>query len=230
MLVYCGITMVKPITELARTFEKREGIKIAIAQGASEDLFQSAKKSRLGDLYLPGEPSFLLKHQPEGLFGEHVIVGYNQIALVVQKGNPKRVKGDVRDLLRKDLVVIIGSSDSGSIGHWTKNMLDSQKIYAQVVKNAVTLSPDSRTLNLAIKRGEADVALNWRATAFFQENVDYLDVIDLSRKIAKPQALYLIALKFSRNPALAERFMNFVASEEGQTVMRKFGFLDNQLK
>ncbi len=49
LLLYCGITMVRPMTEIAQNFEKRENVKITIAQGGSEDLFQSAKKSAVGD-------------------------------------------------------------------------------------------------------------------------------------------------------------------------------------
>ena len=35
LLIYCGITMVRPITDIARLFEKNEKITIAIAQGGS---------------------------------------------------------------------------------------------------------------------------------------------------------------------------------------------------
>ncbi len=61
LLLYCGITMVHPMTEIARVFEARENVKLSIAQGGSEHLYQSAKKSGVGDWYLPGEPSFRAK-------------------------------------------------------------------------------------------------------------------------------------------------------------------------
>jgi len=70
LLIYCGITMVRPMTDIARLFEKQEKVTIAIAQGGSEDLYQSARNEppRVS-LYLPGEPAFRVKHQPEGLAG-----------------------------------------------------------------------------------------------------------------------------------------------------------------
>ena len=128
MLLYCGITMVKPMTEIAQIFEKRENVKILVAQGGSEDLYQSAKKTGVGDWYLPGEPSYRDKHLNEGLFGEFVTVGYNQMAMIVQKGNPKKVKADPREMLRKDLVVIIGNAESGSVGQEAKKVLDDAGI------------------------------------------------------------------------------------------------------
>ena len=58
LIFYVGITMVKPMTELAKQFEAKEGVKIKILQGGSEDLYQSAKSSGAGDLYMPGALSY----------------------------------------------------------------------------------------------------------------------------------------------------------------------------
>jgi molybdate transport system substrate-binding protein len=228
LLLYCGITMVHPMTEIAHLFEAREHVKLAIAQGGSEHLYQSAKKSGVGDWYLPGEPSYRAKYLKEGLLGSFVTVGYNQMALMVQKGNPKQVKGDPQELLRKDLTAIVGNATSGSVGQETKDILDSLGIYQKVVKAAAFLSPDSRSLALALKRKEADLAMNWRAVGYFADNINSVDTIDLPSHLAKPQALELSLLASSRQPDLARRFMALAASEEGQAIFRKHGFLDNR--
>lgn len=228
MLLYCGITMIRPMTEIARAFEQKENVKITLAQGGSEDLYQSLKKSRVGDLYLPGEPTYRSKYLGEGLLGEVVNVGYNQLALVVKKGNPKKVKGDPKELLRPDLTIIVGNADSGSVGKETKDVLEAVGIYQKVLDAAVFLAPDSRVLNNAMKKGEADAILNWRATAFFPDNMAAMDVVDLNPKLAKPQALLLNLLTFSKNKEIAQRFMAFTAGEEGQAIYRKWGFLDNK--
>jgi molybdate transport system substrate-binding protein len=228
LLLYCGITMIRPMTEIAQNFEKRENIKLTLAQGGSEDLFQSAKKSGVGDWYLPGEPSYYQKHLKEGLFTEHVTVGYNQMAMMVQKGNPKGVKPDPREMLRKDLIAIIGNAESGSVGQEAKNILDQLDIYPKVIRQTAFLAPDSRSLVNAMKKGEADITMNWRAVGFFPDNAAKLDVIDLDAKLARPQALLLIQLKSTKNAELAKRFMSYAAGEEGQAIFRKHGFLDNK--
>lgn len=228
VLIYCGITMIRPMTEIARTFEQRENIKISLAQGGSEDLYQSLKKSGVGDLYLPGEPTFRSKYLAEGLLGDVVTVGYNQLAIMVKKGNPKQIKGDVKELLRSDVTTIIGNAESGSVGKETKDVLTSAGIYNKVLDASIYLSPDSRGLNNAMKNGEADAILNWRATGFFPDNAKFVDVIDLNPKLAPPQSLLLNLLTFSQNKELAKRFMQYAAGNEGQAVFRKFGFLDNK--
>ncbi len=229
LLIYCGITMVRPMNEIARNFERLENVKISMAQGGSEDLYQSARKSRQGDLYLPGEPTYRSKYVSEGLLGEVVTVGYNQLAIMVAKGNPRKVKGDLKELLRDDLAIMIGNATTGSVGKETKDVLDTVGLYDKVVERAILLAPDSRVLSNAMKKGEADAILNWRAVGFFSDNVQFVDVVDLDARLAKPQALLLNLLTFSNNPALARRFMAYAAGTEGQAIFRKHGFLDNSV-
>jgi len=230
LLIYCGITMVRPVIELARVFEQKEGIRITVSQGGSEDLYQSLKLSRQGDLYMPGEPSYRDKHVLEGLLGQAKTVGYNQLAMFVQKGNPKHVSANLNELLRPDLVLILGNAQSGSVGQASKSLLDRFKMYPRAISKAAFLLPDSRALTLSLKRGEADVTLCWRATAFFPDNLPHMDVVDLSPGIATPQALLANLLTFSSHTPEASRFIELMVSAQGQAVFRKHGFLDATLK
>jgi molybdate transport system substrate-binding protein len=227
LLIYCGITMVKPIGEMAAEFEKQHDVKIKISQGGSEDLYKSLKLSQKGDIYLPGEPTFRTKYVGEGLLGDYKTIGYNQAALFVRKGNPKNVTADVKQLLRSDLTVLVAAENQGSIGSETKRMLTQAGIYERVVDNAAQVSPDSRTINAALKKGEADITLNWRATAFFPDNSPHIDIVDLPVSVAVPQALLMNLTTLSTQKALAQQFIDYAASATGQSIMRKHGFLDN---
>ena len=230
LLIYCGITMVRPINEMGQLFEKENNIKVTVSQGGSEDLYRSLKTARKGDLYLPGEPNYRTKYVGEGLMGDFATIGYNQAALFVAEGNPKSVKADVKELLRSDLTVVLCSPEQGSIGQETQRVLKSAHIYDEATAQASALLPDSRTLNLALKKKEADLTLNWRATAFFPDNAAAIDPIDLPTDVAVPQALLLNLLTFSEQPEMAKAFMAFASSEKGQAIMRKHGFLDAQQK
>ena len=58
LLFYVGITMVKPVNELAKNFEKANNCTIKILQGGSQDLYDNAKASQVGDLYLSDSVSY----------------------------------------------------------------------------------------------------------------------------------------------------------------------------
>lgn len=226
ILIYCGITMVKPIKEIAGLIESRQGIKVTVSQGGSEDLYEALKLARVGDIYFPGSDSYRHRYLPEGLLGEAVPVGYNVASLMVAKGNPKQVKADIRELLRPDLTAVVCNPETGSIGSETKRILDKAQLSAEVLNRSAFLATDSRNLMQAMKNQQADVILNWRATAFFPENRTLVDVLDLDPAISQPSKLELNLLSFTRHEAEARAFVALAASPEGQAIFRKHGFLD----
>jgi len=229
LLIYCGITMVKPITEIAKILEQQENIKVHVSQGGSKDLYKSLKHSQIGDLYLPGSSSYRERNLKDGLLTDYKLVGYNQAAILVKKNNPKQITATLDQLLRKDLSVVVCNPESGSIGRETKKILTKQNIYEQVISNTAFLNSDSRTLNNSLKKDKADVIINWRATAFFENNIDHIDVIDLPIDVAKPKALQINLLSFSKHPQIAKRFIELTASKEGQKIFREHGFLDKEM-
>jgi len=230
ILAYIGITMAKPMAEIARAIEKKHGVSVIITQGGSEDLYQSLKAAQKGDLYMPGSASYREKHLSEGLLGEFVEVGYNQASFLVAKGNPKGVTGDIEQVLRDDLDLVICNPDSGSIGRETKRILTQAGIYKDAFEGAEFLTTDSRNLNNAMRNGDADLIINWRATAFFDNNRPIIDVIDLPPDLATPKKLQLSLLTFSAHPDIARKMMAFTASPQGQAIFRKYGFIDAEGK
>jgi molybdate transport system substrate-binding protein len=226
LLIYCGITMVKPVKEIASLFENRNHIKITISQGGSEDLYAALKLARKGDIYFPGAASYRQQYFPEGLLGDMVPVGYNVASLMVAKGNPKRVKAELAELLRPDLSAVICDPETGSIGNETKKILEHAGMLKAIMDRSTFLATDSRNLMQAMKTGQADVVVNWRATAFFPENRDIVDVLDLDPAVSRPSRLELNLLTFSKQAEEARKFMALAASAEGQAIFRKHGFLD----
>lgn len=226
LLLYCGITMVSPMREIADLIEEEHGVIISMTNGGSQDLYDSLSFSRQGDLYLPGSDSYRTKNIDEGLLGDFEHVGFNQAALMVPAGNPKGLTADLQQLANPELAVVLCNPESGSIGRETKRILDGVDLWARAEDNTVYLTTDSRNLNLAIKNGDADLILNWRATAFFPENREQTDVIDLDPEVAAPKKLVLNLLTFSKYPEIAKSFMGRAASPEGQAIFRKYGFLD----
>lgn len=224
--MYCGITMVKPIKKLAAIFEKSHNCTITIIQGGSEDLYQSLKMSRAGDLYFPGSPHYRNKHLQEGLLGDFVEVGYNQATMVVPEGNPKKINSDINNLTDSRYKVVIGNPESCSIGKQAEKVLKNVGLFEQVVENSITLAADSRNMNKLLIDGSADIIFNWKATAFFEENRGKMDALNLDESIAPKNKLLINLLTFSKQPELARQFMKLATSKTGQKVFKDYGFTD----
>lgn len=231
LIFYCGITMVKPMTEISKIIEKKHNCTIKILQGGSQDLYDSIKSSKAGDIFLPGKDDYLDKNAKDGYFGDYrKYVGYNQAAIFVQKGNPKKVKG-LNDLLSPELAVILCNPKSGSIGKATEEVLKAYKgakFFQEAYDNAAEIGTDSRNINKALLDKKADMAINWKATVEWDENSKGISIVEIDEKYSPKDKLLITTLKSSKgaNLEIAKSLIDFTASKEGQAIMKKYGFVD----
>ncbi|MES9940727.1 MAG: substrate-binding domain-containing protein [Candidatus Thiodiazotropha sp. 6PLUC2] len=223
LLVYCGITLIKPMSEIASILEEREGIKISIIKGGSGNLLKSIRFNRIGDLYLPGSESYIKQANDEGLISESIHVGYNKAALMVRKGNPKKVKPDLSELLRPDLYVVLGNADSGSIGKETKKILSSAGLLENVMLNVRELTTDSKRLTDVINNSEADLVINWFAPSTWPENSNFIDTLPIDEQYANKKRLVLGLLSTAKYPKIARLFLDYASSKDGIDIFNRYG-------
>lgn len=228
LLFYVGITMVKPVNELAKNFEKTHNCSIKILQGGSQDLYDSIKTSQVGDLYLPGSTSYRDKYIKDGLLLDGKFVGFNKLALVVKKGNPKNIKPSLDELLNEKYKVVIGNEQSGSVGEASKKLLTKNEMYEKVISNAISLVPDSRNLINSLKNNEADLVLNWYATTFWDDNKEFVEALPMDDKYSDKAKLVFNLLSTSQNKELSKQFMEYASSTEGKEIFKKYGFLNDE--
>ncbi|NPA11335.1 MAG: solute-binding protein [Epsilonproteobacteria bacterium] len=218
LVFYCGITMAKPMAELADKFHKKTGISIKIIPGSSKGLLKTIKKSKMGDLYLPGSEKYVLNNKT--LFPAYEYVGFNKLAIIVKSSNPKNIK-TLNDLLRKDVKDVLCNYKLSSCGKESKKVLQKKGIFWKVYDKCISIELDSKPLNNMVLT-YADAGLNWKATTKWKEFKNKLKAIDI--KEAKKHNLYLAVIKYSKELEKAKKFLNFV--KQNIDVMKRYGFED----
>lgn len=226
LLIYSGITMIAPMTELMEIFQARENCEVIMTKGGSGNLLHSIKVNKVGDLYLPGSDVYIQKAQKEGIVIDSVHVGYNKAVIMVQKGNPKKIPCDLEVFTNKDLYVVIGNPESGSIGKQTKSILTKAGFFDEVVNNAREFTTDSKDLALALKNKQADVVINWYAVTTWPEYQPYITSLGIPPEYAQKKKMVLGLLAISKEKELAKKFMQLAASEEGREIFNKYGLYD----
>jgi len=220
--------MVKPMREISDLIEKRENCKITISRGATADLYTSAKNSQIGDLFLSGSNKFVEKYSKDSLLLNELPYSYNQPVLFVRKGNPKNIAADARNLANDNFTIIIGNPESCAIGMMTKCILDEYGMYKKVFLKSVSLASDSKDINRIMKENDIiDLAMNWSVTAEFNENKNFLDILELPDSIAHKEILSVYLLAFSQQKELSKKIMNFIVSDEGKSIFKNYGFSVN---
>ena len=226
LLIYCGITMVHPMVEIAKIIETQEKCHIEILKGGSGHLYEIITDNQVGDIFLPGSASFMDKARQEKIVNDTVVVGYNRAALMVQKGNPLNITADLHNLGDPRYAVVIANPDNCSIGRLSKHLLENLNLYQTTLDNAIYMTTDSKYLTKAIKEKKADLILNWQAPAFWPENLEAVEILPLDEKSASQHTLILGRLKFSKHPDIVKKFMQIANSPEGQAIFKRYGFHD----
>ena len=225
LLIYCGITMIRPMKEIADKIEELFNCTINITKGGSGNLLKAIVYNKYGDLYLPGSERYysIIDKKYKGLILDQVLVGYNKAVIYVQKGNPLHLTNNLEILANPKYRVMIGNPDSGSIGKETKKILEKRGIYQQVVENSIRFTTVSKNLLNAIKNKEADITINWYAPSTWDDNYRFVETLEIDPAYAKPKKLILGLLKFTKHPDIARAFMELASSEKGKQIFKKYG-------
>lgn len=219
LLVYCGAGMKEPMEEIAQLFEEREGIRIEYTYGGSAQLLSQIELYQKGDAYMPGALAYIQSAMDKGFVDQTENVVYHVITIVVPKGNPANIT-TLEDLARPGVKVAIGEPTGPAIGQGTKKMLEKDGLWDAVSANAVVRSATVNELLVYVAMNQADAALIYEDLF----NPEAMEKIEIPRAQGKVDVVPIGTLTFSENKQNAEKFMNFVASDEGKAIFAKHGF------
>lgn len=209
-------------TKLAFNFAGSDTLETQIAEGAPADVFASANKTQMQ------------KAQDAGLLlGDPRIFARNQLAIVVPKDNPGRIKS-ASDLSRSGVHLVL-AAPTVPVGNYARIAFANlaklpeygapfeQNVAANVVSNEV----DVKAVVTKISLGEGDAGVCY-LTDITPAVAKSVSTIAFPAGIA-PEAAYPIAVvKASKNPAAAKAFIDFILSPEGQAYLKDRGFIVGQ--
>ncbi len=185
----------------------------------SDQLALQLQQGAPADVYAAASPKYpeLLYHQ--GLLRKPVVFATNRLVLIVPGNNPARI-GSVYDLRRPGIKLVIG--DKGvPIGAYTRQILDTIGITADVLKNVVSQETDVKGIVSKVALGEADVG--------FVYVTDAKPVASRAKTVplpawAQPPVRYEIAVVKGQQEAAARAFVKRVTGKTGRAALRKAGF------
>jgi molybdate transport system substrate-binding protein len=220
LLVYCGAGMMEPMEEIADLFFEEEGVEIQYTFAGAAHLLSQIELYQTGDLYMPGARSDIESAMEKGLVDETRDVVYHVPCIITPKGNPTGVES-LEDLAEPGVRVVLGDPTGNPIGKISKKMLESLGIWDEVEDNIVAFSGTVNELLVYISLGQADAAIVWE-DLFDSET---MDKVEIPQEMNAIKVVSIGTLVFSEDEETAEKFMNFVASEEGKAVFADHGFV-----
>jgi molybdate transport system substrate-binding protein len=177
-----------------------------IEQGASADDFAPADTTNMDKLKADGFTS-----------GSSQVFAHNKLEIVVAAGNPKGITG-LADL-KKPGVIYITAAPSVPAGKYALQILAS----AGVKITPKSLETDVKSVVSKIELGEADAGIVYvtdvKAAGSKVTGVPIPDAVNVI-------ATYpIVAVRSAKNSSLANAFIAYVLSADGQATLLSFGFL-----
>jgi molybdate transport system substrate-binding protein len=177
-----------------------------IEQGASADVFASADTTNMDKLNTDG---FTV--------GTPQVFAHNKLEIVVAAGNPKGITG-LADLAKPG-VIYITAAPTVPAGKYALQILAS----AGVKVTPKSLETDVKSVVSKIELGEADAGIVYvtdvKAAGSKVTGVPIPDSVNVI-------AIYpIVEVKSGNNRSLANAFIDYVLSVDGQAMLQSFGFL-----
>ncbi len=227
LLIFAGAASKPPLEEAAKLFEKKAGIKVDIVFGGSGYVLSQMILSKQGDLYFPGSSDYMELAKRKGVvFPEtEKPVVYLVPAINVQKGNPKNIKS-IKDLTKPGIKVAIANPEGVCVGAYAveiieKNFTPEEK--AQFRKNLINYTESCEKTATAISLKMADAVIGRRVFQYWDP--ERIETIPLKKsEISRIGYIPIAISKFTKNRKLAQRFIDFLLSEEGKAIFRKYNY------
>jgi molybdate transport system substrate-binding protein len=219
--VFSAGAVARPIKKCAEEFKAKSGTEFDFTVGKAENLIEEIAETKKGDLLTCGS-EFILDHaQLKGLILKETrkSLGSRTSAILVQKGNPRKIKS-ISDLAREGMRV--GVSVSGCLtGVWDD--LATKAGYAEQIRNnTVAYADGCGELMSFVNQRKVDAILAW--DAFKNLNMKTMDKIDLPEDLQIHRSTAIGVITFSKNKELAKRFVDFLVSKEGKKIYEKYGW------
>jgi molybdate transport system substrate-binding protein len=158
------------------------------------------------------------------------IFARNKLTIIVPQGNPGGVT-EPKDLAKPGLKLVLAQADVPA-GKYARDAIAKmaadgsfgERFNEEVTGNIVSNEPNVKSVVTKVQLGEADAGIVYTTdvTAGVAGDIETITIPDAFNVIASyPMAV----LAEAKHGAAARSFIDYVLSDAGQTILRKYGFL-----
>jgi molybdate transport system substrate-binding protein len=208
-------------------FEEKTGIKVEVNYGGSGKVLSQMKLTKEGDLYFPGSSDYMEKAKKDGdvIASTEAKVSYLVPAINVQRGNPMHVES-LKDLCKPGIKVAIANPETVCVGLYAVEILEKNLTPAEKTAfkaNLLNFTDSCEKTATAIALKQVDAVLGW--SVFEKWDPETIQTIPLpASQVPRVGYIPIAVSTYSKKQALAQQFIDFLVSPEGQAIVAKYGY------
>jgi len=229
LTVFAAASLTNAFSDIGKAFEAAnpgvnvkfnfggsQALRTQIEQGAQADVFASANTREMDALVTDG----LVPADSAKIFLT------NQLVVILPAKNPAGLS-TLADLSKPGLKLVLAAKEV-PVGNYALQVLDKLDAVLntgyknKVLANVVSYENDVKQVVAKILLGEADAGIVYLSDTITAPDLIKIVIPSENNVVARYP---LAALSHAKNSALAQAFIAYVMSADGQTILHKWGFL-----
>lgn len=207
-------------------YEEKTGVKIAYTGAFAAALGKSLLGSATTEVFAGRVLGLAKKLHDAGKMEYFKPLCFTSYVMVTPKGNPSGIS-DIRDLARPGIKVILAPESSPPGGKAVSGLLKKAGVLEQAMKNAVIKGSCVQRTMQDLVNGKGDVSVVEKRLTRMPQFKGKADIIPIdSEHFPPPPLTFTIGvMTTAKDRALADHYVNFVLSGEGQHFFESAGFI-----
>lgn len=228
--VMAAASLTEPFKEIGLQFEKMHpGVQVTFNFAGSQQLARQIEQGAVADVFASASRKYMDELADNGLLTgvEGQLFARNKLVVILPPANPGNII-QINDLAKPGIQVILAAKEVPAgdyalqfIAKASKDQNFGPEFEENMLKNVVSYEENVKSVLAKVILGEADAGIVYASDAGANK-VQILGIPDNLNIIAD----YPISpIKSSQHVELANRFVEYVLSLEGQAILEKSGFL-----
>ena len=220
LIIYCAAGLRVPMEQIVKDYAAGKA-PFELVFGASQTLLSSMELSKRGDLFLPGDESYLELARARGLVAETIPIARMRVVLAVQKGNPKNIRS-LAGLSGEGFVLGQASPEGAAIGKLTRQALEKAGLWEGIQRRTRVFKATVPDVANDLKLGALDAGFIWDAMLKQYPTLEAVETAELKDAVAR---VSIGVIRGATHPAAALRFARYAAARDrGQAAFASAGF------
>lgn len=221
----CG-GLAEAFQPLNSVFEAQTGAHISYTGAFAAALGKSLLGDAQTEVFAPRVLDLAKKLKEQGKMLAYQPLCFTKYVLVMPKGNPAGIKS-LADLKRPDVRAVLSPDSSAPGGQAVLGLLKKGGVAEEATKNAVFLGSCVQHDVAEVAEGRAHASVVELRITRLPKYRDKLEVIEIPEEYfpAPPIPFTIGVMKWAKNRDLAQKFVEFAVSDQGQKFFEAAGFI-----
>lgn len=224
LVISAASSLTYALDELKKEFEAQNpNITLTLNFASSGKLAYQIEQGAPVDVFLSASAQFMDQIENKDLIAKDSRISFssNEMVLITNTESLSNINSFVQLKNENIDMIAIGNPDSVPAGEYAIEILKNLNLWDDL-KNKIVYAKDVRQVLAYVESGNVDYGIVYYSDALTSEDIKILSTASnkLHTKIDYPAAI----LNDSKNKEEAQLFLEYLASDEGKAIIKKYGF------